>query len=163
MDDRVSREMPGLADALDNWVRWARMYGNFRGHCRSIEHMYRPPAVTDAGAATDPVRFIIDVSGAVIIEKNVCQLPKQPRDLIKAHYVRRDKPCLTCRRLGIWYGHNGDQYEREVYRACVMLQNRLAKFSGICYKAFNNSIPSSDVDATLMGVASRQTKPATAR
>lgn len=106
-------------DRLQNWAFCLR-YGLIRGHCGSIEHMYRSPDVffDDERA---PYR---DHADAWRIEGMLCDpaFPEKPRRLLVLHYVRRADQGVICRRLAIPY-RLYTHYWRD---AVLMAKNRLA-------------------------------------
>ena len=153
--------LPEVVELLENWAKYLCTLPQ-RGHCRSIEHRYCAPVVS-AQNETRGVIILIDPSNAQMVESTVCNpdFPYRQRALLKAEFVQRADPRKTCRALGLRYGNAGDLYEIEIYRACLMLKNRLAKKTETVYKVnhklFSPSEPQ-DALSTLPGVEPRPKK-----
>lgn len=135
-----------LNDLLENWGRWCRSALHGRGHCRSIEHRYRPEQVQSEGVCASPP----DERSALEIERIVVRLPVKQRDLLRYHFARRASVNSIRRKLGI---HQG-QYEFELSRAATMVKNNLDSEKKQAYKSPQQSNPPSSQDeySTLAGV-----------
>ena len=156
MDSMARRYLPEIVDLLENWARYFKDRADAPGHCRSIEHQYQSKS-PGAEKECPHYRPEPDVHSAVLVEKTLCGIgfPKKERTLIKWEFLFYNRDELTktrrfCRELGVRYGNNGEQYEIEIYRACLMLKNRLAKKTGHVYNVNHKLLsPSEPLDVYL--------------
>ena len=166
MDSMARRYLPEIVDLLENWGRYFIGRADAPGHCRSIEHRYRP--ISDGAEKECPNRRPEpDMHSAVLIEKTLCNpgFPKKERTLIKWEFLFYNRNGHSrharriCRELGVRYGNDGEQYKIEIYRACLMLKNRLAKKTGHVYNVnlqVSLSVRAVGCVSTLAGVEPRR-------
>ena len=124
MFDNVTHER------LVNWSRCVLSGSWSGGTCNSIEGRY------DRSKDDDIVRNLDDESmrrrptidpdphDGALVERVLCapSFPKDPRELLRLHYVWRIRPERTCRKLGIRYR----EYDDRVVRAALIVRNRLS-------------------------------------
>jgi hypothetical protein len=95
-----------------------------QGHCRSIEHRYRPEKLREGEEEERRApRREIDPEKANMIERIVCapSFPRFNREFLKAHYIHGLAKQAVCRRLGIRFR----DFDFEWYRSVLITRNRL--------------------------------------
>lgn len=83
-----------IDDALGNWARWSRERRG-QGHCASIEHRFRTPNHFHPPSPNPS----IDVFSALIVEREMRQLPREHRLAVIYHYVWLAPSRYICRML----------------------------------------------------------------
>lgn len=101
---------------IDNWASWVRTRPP-RSHCRSIEHLYRPPKHWWPEAP----RAAIDVQEALKVERALRVVPRQHQQALIWHYAAKAPSSYICRKLVL----RRDDWDRFLEDARTMLKNIL--------------------------------------
>jgi len=115
-------------ERLYNWSRCVRVSGWHTGHCYSVEGRYSRQSETlrnldDEEERRQPAAPEPDQRDGLIIERVVSAptFPRFDREMLKGHYVHRDLPRITAKRLGITVR----DYDYSVCRSIMMVRDRL--------------------------------------
>lgn len=113
MSEWVQPEHKETHDFLIHWGRWLRS-AHLQGHCASIEHRYRSPQCWDE---RNPRPEEPDLSKALLIERQMRIIQKQPRKLLKLKYVLRCDKDFIIKRMRL------KEYDQSLYTARQIIKN----------------------------------------